>query len=302
MGSLTSDTMTPLLENVLYYIKGIRDSRENHLKEERLRTLGDKEHEFYMYGMKDEANSRMIATTSGVMSEEAYQKSLEVLSTSTAIYQATNMVEPVIIQTKMTFGDALLDVTQADSVLEVLEKNQLNTDEFVKIAKDFIELYLSTYNTKIQLAKLRLTNVTNGLKVVDDLTQYIKGIQESKEHPKKEIDIQKYAKRENMFVQGIIAERSSQYVATMNGSLDQEKYEQTLLLLTIDIAQGEANSDLCVLNYDERKVLELIKEETVGEEYAKKNKTHTDRFLRTIENTFINGYTDMYNMKIEKTK
>ena len=104
-----------------------------------------------------------------------------------------------------------------------------------------------------------------------------------------------------MFIQGMIADRTSRSVALVNGEVDTEKYDQTLLLLTIDIAQSEANSDLSVLDHEERKAVGLLNAELLARDYHKRNKIINDH-LKTIENTFLNGYTDMYNMKLGKTK
>ena len=104
-----------------------------------------------------------------------------------------------------------------------------------------------------------------------------------------------------MFLQGMIAYKTSSSVAMVNGEVDMDKYEQTLLLLTIDIAQSEANSDLSVLDYEERKVVGTLNAELLSQEYHKNTKEVNEK-LRMIENTFLNGYTDMYNMKLNKTK
>ncbi|MBS7020627.1 MAG: hypothetical protein KH135_01970 [Firmicutes bacterium] len=299
MESVWNDSMTPLMINVISYFKGVTDAKENKIDEEKLKNLGDKDNEFYMYGMKDEQNSKMIATTSGSMNEKAYQHALEVLTSSTAVYQATNMVEPLIIQTKMSIGDILLDTTSTDHLKEILIANQLTDETIYSLAKTFIELYLSTYNTKLQLAKLKFTNVANGLKAAEDLKEFINGILEARKLENKPIELNKYKKKRNMFLQGMIAEKSSRFVGSVETGFDKEKYEQTLLLLTVDIAQSEANTDLCILDFDERKKIGLLNPEEVSKGYHKKSKT-TDEFLKTIENTFLNGYTDMYNMKMKK--
>ena len=123
-------TITPLLENIVYYINGIQDAREGKINENRLQTLGDIAHEFYMYGVKDEGNSRMIASTTGTMIDSVYHKALSVLSSSTAIYQATNIVEPLIIQTQMSVENSLLDHTNVDDMKNALEQYQLDTEEY----------------------------------------------------------------------------------------------------------------------------------------------------------------------------
>lgn len=299
MESVLNENMTPLMLNVISYFKGVQDAKENKIDEEKLKNLGEKDNEFYMYGMKDEQNSRMIATTSGKMDETAYQRALEVLTSSTAIYQATNMVEPLIIQTKMSIGDILLDTTSVEDLKGYLDANQLTDEKIYLLAKTFLELYLSTYNTKLQLAKLKLTNVANGLKAADDLKEFINGILEARKLENKPIELNQYKKKRNMFMQGMIADKSSRFVATTEAGFENEKYEQTLLLLTVDIAQSEANSDLCVLDFDERKKTGPVNGEEIASGYHKKNQT-ADEFLKTIENTFLNGYTDMYNMKMKK--
>lgn len=294
-------TITPLLENIVYYINGIQDAREGKINENRLQTLGDIAHEFYMYGVKDEGNSRMIASTTGTMIDSVYHKALSVLSSSTAIYQATNIVEPLIIQTQMSVENSLLDHTNVDDMKNALEQYQLDTEEYEMLAKQFAELYLSTFNSKITIAQKRLINVANGKKAAEDLSDFMDGIQESRKIKEKEISLKKYQKKGNMFIQGMIADKTSRSVATVNGEVDTEKYDQTLLLLTIDISQSEANSDLSVLDYEERKAVGTLNAELLARDYHKNHKAIDDS-LKTIENTFLNGYTDMYNMKLGKTK
>ena len=301
MKEQVNGVITPLLEHIAYYVNGIEDARKNKINEERLQTLGNIAHEFYMYGVKDEGNSRMIASTSGTMIESVYQKALEVLSSSTAIYQATNIVEPLIIQTSMSVENSLLDNTNIEDMGMVLKQFDLDTEEYNHLAKQFAELYLSTFNSKIAIAQKKLINVSNGKKAAEDLKDFIDGIEEAKKLKGKEISVKKYKKKGNMFLQGMIAYKTSSSVAMVNGEVDMDKYEQTLLLLTIDIAQSESNSDLSVLDYEERKVVGTLNAELLSQEYHKNTKEVNEK-LRMIENTFLNGYTDMYNMKLNKTK
>lgn len=153
MNGETSKTITPLLENIIYYITGIQDAREGKIDEVKLEQSGNLNHEFYMYGVKDEGNSRMIASTTGTMIESVYHKALSVFSCSTAIYQAINIVEPLIIQTKMSVENSLLDETNIENIKEVLQQYQLDTEEFETLSQQFIELYLSTFNSQIMTHK-----------------------------------------------------------------------------------------------------------------------------------------------------
>lgn len=108
-------------------------------------------------------------------------------------------------------------------------------------------------------------------------------------------------KKGDMFIQGMIADKTSRSVACVNGEIDEDKYDQMLLLLTIDIAQIEANRDLSILDYNTRKEINLLNAEVLARDYHKDHKEIKEE-VRTIENTFLNSYVDMYNMKLSKIK
>ena len=301
MNGETSKTITPLLENIIYYITGIQDAREGKIDEVKLEQSGNFNHEFYMYGVKDEGNSRMIASTTGTMIESVYHKALSVFSSSTAIYQAINIVEPLIIQTKMSVENSLLDETNIENIREVLQQYQLDTEEFETLSQQFIELYLSTFNSQIMIAQTNFTYVSNQKKATEDLRDFIAGLYESRRLKNKEISLKKYMKKGDMFIQGMIADKTSRSVACVNGEIDEDKYDQMLLLLTIDIAQIEANRDLSILDYNTRKEINLLNAEVLARDYHKDHKEIKEE-VRTIENTFLNSYVDTYNMKLSKIK
>ena len=229
MNGETSKTITPLLENIIYYITGIQDAREGKIDEVKLEQSGNLNHEFYMYGVKDEGNSRMIASTTGTMIESVYHKALSVFSSSTAIYQAINIVEPLIIQTKMSVENSLLDETNIENIKEVLQQYQLDTEEFETLSQQFIELYLSTFNSQIMIAQTNFTYVSNQKKATEDLRDFIAGLYESRRLKNKEISLKKYMKKGDMFIQGMIADKTSRSVACVNGEIDEDKYDQMVL-------------------------------------------------------------------------